>query len=364
MILTGYRLGILHAPLRTPFRTALRSVDAVADIVLALDTDTGHVGWGSAPATAVITGDTHASILEALRTYLLPPLIGQPVADWPQLCADNRKRMAHNTNAKAAVEIALLDLWAQGLGQPLCTALGSGPTTLRTSLTISLDAIDTMCAEVDAALARGFTALKIKLGRDGAEDLERVRRIHARCAGRATLRLDANQAWTAEGTVQLLGQLERDGILPELIEQPVPADDIAGLRFIRAHVATKVMADESVFDLPQLRRLIELEAADLVNVKLMKSGGITTALALADLCAESGLACQIGCMLESAIGATAAAHVAAARPAAFPFVDLDAPALCRHPGVLTGTRFDDARIILSAAPGLGITPPESITWLS
>lgn len=363
MIITGYRLGILHAPLRTPFRTALRTVDSVADIVLAIDTDTGAVGWGSAPATAVITGDTHASIMEALTRHLVPPLIGQPVADWRRLCAANRLLMAHNTNAKAAVEVALLDLWAQSLSVPLCVALGGTPTTLETSLTISLNLAETMCHDAEVALARGFRALKIKLGRNVPDDLDRVRAIHDLCAGRAVLRLDANQGWTATDTIRLLSQLESEGIRPDLVEQPVPYDDIDGLRQVREHVATPVMADESVFDLPHLRTLIERQAADIINVKLMKAGGITTALAIADQAAAAGLTCQMGCMLESAIGVTAAAHAAAARPGAFTRFDLDAPALCSDPGVHTGTQFADARITIGPAPGLGVEVPQDITWI-
>ncbi len=360
MIITGYKLGRLRAPLITPFRTALREVGAVEDIILTLETDGGLFGYGSAPATAVITGDTHGSIIETIRLHLMPRLLGGRIEDLFLLCQAIRTAVVHNSNAKAAVEMALFDLWAQQLGVPLCRALGGAPTTLHTDLTISLNSIEQMLLDVDTALARGFMALKIKLGTDLDTDLERVRLIHARVSGRAALRLDANQSWTARQTVSLLNALERSGIVPELIEQPVPAHDLAGMKFVRERVATPVMADESVFDVPQLLRLLEMQAADIVNIKLMKSGGISGALRLADLCAEHGLECQIGCMLESALGVAAAAHVAAARPKLITRVDLDAAALCQHTGLQMGTVFADSTIEIGLHPGLGVIGFENL----
>jgi len=362
MIITGFRLGRLRAPLITPFRTALREVDAVDDVLLAIHTDTGHVGYGSAPATAVITGDTHASIIEAVQHHLMPRLIGQPIGALTALGRSVQSAIVHNTNAKAAVDIALFDLFAQSAGLPLCQALGSLPGTLDTNLTISLNSPQAMVADCVQAIERGFTSLKIKLGRDATADLERVRRIHDGVAGRATLRLDANQAWTPRETVHLLTQLEHGGIHPDLIEQPVPAHDLAGMRFVRDHVATPVMADESVFDVPQLLRAFDAGAMDIVNIKLMKAGGIAGALWMADLCAAHRMPAQIGCMLESAISVTAAAHVALARKHVITRIDLDAVALCPDPGVVLGTRFTDHRIDVGNTPGLGVSALSGATW--
>jgi len=348
------RLGLLRTPLKTPFVTALRRVEAAEDIVVAIQSDDGRFGYGSTTATAAITGDTHSSIVAAIRHYIRPRLIGQDVDDLNHALGLVQNALERNGSAKAAVEIALHDLWAQRHGAPLYRLLGGGTPTLSTDITISVDSIDKMVADALSAIERGYTALKIKLGKDGAQDIERVRQIHAAVAGRASLRLDPNQAWTPKQAVRTMQALEDSGIAPELLEQPVKAHDIAGLRFVSERIATPVLADESVFDAAQAVELIRTRSADLLNIKLMKAGGISGALRIAEVAAAFGVECMIGCMLEGPISVAAAAHLAAANSATITKVDLDGPALCASIPVESGTHFSGSRIDIDESPGLGI----------
>ncbi|KAB7768056.1 dipeptide epimerase [Xanthomonas maliensis] len=354
MKITGFQLGMLRVPLRTPFKTALRTVQAIEDVVLSLHTDSGHTGHGAAAATAPITGDTHGAIVAAIGQQLAPRLIGQDVADLNRLCALVQGALQHNTSAKAAVEIALYDLWAQLHGAPLYRMLGGGTPQLRTDVTISVNAAEQMVADACAAVEQGYTALKIKVGTEVAADIARVQAIHAAVHGRAQLRLDVNQGWTAKQSVQALQRLEAAGVVLELVEQPVKAADIDGLAFVTARVHTPVMADESAFSPRQLIELIQRRAADIVNIKLMKSGGLSNAIRSADIAALYGMPCMMGCMIESSISAAAAAHLAVAKAGSIDKVDLDAPALAQCDPVHGGARFDRAHIHLADAPGLGI----------
>ncbi|OLH65382.1 L-alanine-DL-glutamate epimerase, partial [Xanthomonas oryzae pv. oryzae] len=118
MKITGFRLGMVRVPLRTPFKTAVRTVQAIEDVVVLLHTDSGHIGYGAAPATAPITGDTHGSIMAAIEHCIGPKLIGQDVADLNRLCGLVQHALERNTSAKAAVEIALYDLWAHAFVAP------------------------------------------------------------------------------------------------------------------------------------------------------------------------------------------------------------------------------------------------------
>ena len=247
MKITEIRFGMLRVPLKTPFKTALRSVEQVEDVVVMVHTDSGHVGYGSAPATAVITGDTHGSIVEAVRQYIAPRLIGQEIANLNHLTNLVQGAMEKNTSAKAAVEIALYDLWGQLYRAPIYQLLGGGDPAITTDITISVDYIDKMVADSINAVERGFSALKIKVGKDIGLDIERVKAIHAAVEGRALLRLDANQGWTAKQAVYAMHALEDAGVLLELLEQPVKAADIEGLKYVTERVHTPVMADESVF---------------------------------------------------------------------------------------------------------------------
>ena len=364
MKITDIRLGMLRVPLKTPFKTALRTVDTVQDVVVQVHTDTGHVGWGEAPATAVITGDTHGSIIEAITTCIAPRLIGRQVADLNRNCALVQSAMVHNSSAKAAVEIALYDLWAQLHNAPLYRMLGGGEPVITSDITISVDHIDKMVADSLSALDRGFESLKIKVGKDIGLDIERVKAIHAAVDGRALLRLDANQGWTAKQAVFAMTALENAGVELELLEQPVKADDIAGLKYVTDRVNTPVMADESAFSPLQAIDLIQQRAADIINIKLMKTGGLSNAIKVADIAGLHGVPCMIGCMLESSISVAAAVHLAVAKSDVITKVDLDGPSLCAFDPVTGGVHFNESEITISDAPGLGIVQVDALEMLS
>ena len=212
MKITDIQFGMLRVPLKTPFKTALRTVSTIEDIVVMVHTDTGQIGYGEAPATAVITGDTHGSIIDAIRHYISPRLIGQDIANLNHLTQLIQSAMEKNTSAKAAVEIAIYDLWGQLYGAPLYKLLGGGDPVITTDITISVDYIDKMVADSVAAVDRGFESLKIKVGKDIGVDIERAKAIHAAVEGRALLRLDANQGWTAKQAVYALHELENSGV--------------------------------------------------------------------------------------------------------------------------------------------------------
>ncbi|HST45816.1 MAG TPA: dipeptide epimerase [Luteimonas sp.] len=354
MKITAIRLSMLRVPLKTPFKTALRTVETVEDIVVAIDTDDGHTGYGEAAATAVITGDTHGSIVAAIRGHIAPRLIGRPIADLNANVHLVQSALERNTSAKAAVEIALYDLWAQLHGAPLYRMLGGGDPVITTDITISVDYIDKMVSDSLSALERGFESLKIKVGKDIGVDIERVKAIHAAVDGRALLRLDANQGWTAKQAVFAVRTLEDAGVHLELLEQPVRAHDIAGLKYVTDRVNTPVMADESVFGPAEVIELIRLRAADIINIKLMKTGGISNAVRIADIAAVHGMDCMIGCMIETSISVAAAVHLAVAKANVITKVDLDGPSLCRFDPVEGGVLFNESEISVGDAPGLGI----------
>ena len=354
MKITEFRFGMLRVPLKTPFKTALRTVDTIEDIIVTVHTDTGHVGYGEAPATAVITGDTHGSIVEAIRKIIAPRLIGQEIANLNRITRLIQSSLEKNSSAKAAVEIAVYDLFAQLYGAPLYKILGGGDPVITTDITISVDYIDKMVADSLAAVERGFESLKVKVGKDIELDVERVKAIYSAVEDRALIRVDANQAWTAKQAVFAIQALEDAGVRMELVEQPVKAQDLDGLKYVTERVHTPIMADESVFGPTQVIELIRMRAADIINIKLMKTGGISNALHIADIAAMYGVECMIGCMVETSISVAAAAHIAVAKADVITKVDLDGPSLCKFNPVDGGVIFNDSEISITDAPGLGI----------
>jgi L-alanine-DL-glutamate epimerase-like enolase superfamily enzyme len=302
----------------------------------------------------VITGDTHGSIVEAIRHYIWPRVVGQDVANLNHLTQLIQGAMEKNSSAKAAVEIAVYDLWGQLYGAPLYRLLGGGDPLITTDITISVDYIDKMVADSISAVDRGFESLKIKVGKDIGVDIERVKAVHAAVEGRALLRLDANQGWTAKQAVYALQTLEDAGVRLELVEQPVKAQDLNGMKYVTERVHTPIMADESVFGPTEVIELIRMRAADIINIKLMKTGGISNAIRIADIAAMYGVECMIGCMLETGISVAAAVHVAVAKSDAITKIDLDGPSLCTFNPLDGGVIFNDAEISVTDAAGLGI----------
>lgn len=363
MKIVDVKLGMLKVPLITPFKTALRTVEYVEDVVLMLETDTGHIGYGNAPATAVITGDTHGSVIEAIRTVFAPRLLNRNVSDLNQLTREISAAMINNTSAKAAVEIALYDLFAQSYNAPLYRILGGGDNSLTTDITISVDYIDKMVADAENAVGRGFEILKLKVGKDIGLDIERIKAVYSAVKGRALLRLDANQGWRPKEAVLAIRSLEEAGVMLELIEQPVKASDLEGMRYISERVKTPIMADESIFGPLEVMDVIKRRAADIINIKLMKTGGISSALKIIDIAGLYDVECMVGCMLETSIGVSAAAHVAAAKAPVVSKLDLDVPSLCQYDPVVGGATYRDADIILNETPGLGIEKIDGLELL-
>ena len=364
MKIENIRFGMLKVPLKTPFKTAMRTVDEIEDVVLIVETDTGHTGYGSAPATAVITGETHGSIIEAIDTVIAPHMLGRHIENLNNLVVDIQKSIVRNFSAKAAVEIALYDLFGQLYKAPLYKLLGGGDNVITTDITISVDYIDKMVEDALAAIDQGFETLKVKVGKDPALDIERIKAIYAAVNEQALIRLDANQGWTPKQAVTVLRSVEESGVQLELVEQPVTGEDIEGMKYVTSRISTPVMADESSFGPKEAMELINKRAADIINIKLMKTGGLSNAIKIADIAGTYGVECMIGCMLESSIGVAAAAHLAVAKSSVITKVDLDTPALGRFDPVKCGVRFDNAEISISDAPGLGITEIGNLTELS
>ena len=354
MKITDIRTTILRAPLKTPFVTSLRRVEALEDLVVIVECDEGSVGYGEGAPTPVITGETLGSIAAAIE-YIKPHIIGYSIENFSEILAKIHRLILKNTTAKSALEIALYDLKAQSVKLPLYRMLGGTQQKFTTDITISMNSIDTMIEESLQAVSKGYETLKIKIGEGIEKDIERVTAISAALSKEITLRLDANQGWSAKESVTLLHALEKQEIIAEFIEQPVAADDFEGLRYIKERVQTPILADESVFSLKDARQLLKMDAVDYINIKLAKTAGISQALQLADLCAEHQVKCMIGCMLEGPISVAAGVHVASAKAESITMLDLDAVSLLASHPVKTSIHFDESRIVLGNAIGLGCT---------
>lgn len=360
MVIRSAEIGRLSIPLTEPFVTSLRRVDVLEALVLRIATDDGLVGFGAASPTAVITGDTLPGI-EATVALVLSRLRGVDLwrrERWEWMI---RTAAVHNGSGKAAVEMALYDVLAQAVRKPLFVFLGGAEDELTSDLTLNMGSPEAMARSAETALRAGYPHLKVKVGSDPETDIARVLHVREVLPDGVSLRIDANQGWTAKQAIAVIDRLADADVPIELVEQPVPADDIRGMVRVTQRTAVPILADESVYSLPEAVRLIREGGCDAINIKLMKSGGIGETVAIARVAERFGVSCMMGSMMECRVGVDAAAHVAAA-VRNITMVDLDTPTMYEDEPVRGSVRYSGARILLGEAPGLGVTAVDGVVW--
>lgn len=324
--------------LKTPFRIAHGTYHHRHNVLVRLESG-GCTGIGEAPAV-VYYGETQEVILDYLKSV---PDLGDDPFDFETVL----KRLPPGSKAgRAAIDVALHDLWGRLIGQPLYRLFGLNPRALPdTSFTIAMDEPEEMGRKAQAC---GYPILKIKLG--GGQDEAMVAAI--RKSTDATLRVDANAGWSREEAERLIPRLAKHGL--ELVEQPLAADDLEGLRWLRrrmkeAGVAVPIVADESVHASRDVAQLAG--AVDGIVVKVMKTEGLREALRTIHTARAHDLRVMLSCMVETSVGVTAAAHLAPLCD----YVDLDGPLLISN-DPYRGLGFDGARLTLPEGPGLGVEP--------
>lgn len=362
MKITKVRLGKLSIPLRVPFKTALRSVSSVEDVIVEIHTDTGAVGYGEAPPTGVITGDTTGAITGAIQDHIGRSILGRDVDDFEDLIQSVQKCIVKNTSAKAAVDMALWDLYGQLYQIPVYKLMGGARKSIVTDITISVNDPEQMARDAMDAIGRGYDCLKVKVGADPALDVSRLAAVRKAVGDSVCIRIDANQAWRPKEAVRILNQMQDKGLAIEFVEQPVAAHDFEGLKYVTERSYVPVLADESVFSPEDALKIMQMGAADLVNIKLMKCGGLYNALKIISAAEIYGVECMIGCMLEAKISVNAAVELACAKKI-ITKIDLDGPVLCKEDPIRGGAVFNEKDITVSDKPGLGIQGVDGLQYL-
>jgi len=340
-------------PLHTPFVTALRRTTTTDTLVVRVTDSDGVTGWGEAPQVWQVTGESLAGAEACVTGPLAAVVAGRDPDDLHALLRDVGAAVAANHGAKAAVDVALHDLVARRRGVSLPVLLGGTALRVPTDVTVAAGDADALAETARARAADGFGVLKMKVGTDAATDVARVRAVREAVGPGVRIRLDANQGWTARDAVRVICGLEDAGLDVELVEQPVAAADLDGLAWVTARVRTPVLADESVYGVRDLVEVVRRRAADLVNVKLAKCGGLRVAATLLELARAQGMGSIVGSMMESHIGVGAAASLVAAHGTSA-VSDLDAAWWAASSPVVGGLRYDGPVVVLPDAAGLGI----------
>ncbi len=346
-------------PLIKPFKTALRTAMDIENIMVSVKLEDGTEGLGASAPTVAITGDSTKGIIMIIEEVIKPHLIGLEIENINELSKLIQSSCVGNTSAKAAVEIALYDAVSKRWQLPLYQYLGGKSNVLKNDMTVSVDEPDEMAKGALSLINSGFSTMKIKLGKDWKRDVERVSTIRAAVGDQVSIRIDANQGWTTKQAISIIHEMEKRKLNIDFVEQPVRAHDIEGLKEVKRSVQVPIMADESLFSPRDAWKLLSEHAVDLLNIKLMKTGGIRRALQIADIAEAAGVECMIGSMMESSVSVAAAAHLATAHPN-ITMIDLDAPLWIKDEP-FEGIHFKKDQLLITDKPGLGVKRKSSLT---
>ena len=258
--------------------------------------------------------------------------------------------------------MALWDLYGQLYKIPVYKMMGGARKSIVTDITISVNDPEEMARDAVNAIERGYDCLKVKVGANPALDVARLEAVRKAVGPDTCIRIDANQAWSPKEAVRILNNMQEKGLDIEFVEQPVKAHDFEGMKYVTERSYVPVLADESVFSPEDAMKIMQMGAADLVNIKLMKCGGLYNALKIASAAEVYGVECMIGCMLEAKVSVNAAVHLACAKNI-ITKIDLDGPVLCSEDPVIGGAIFNEKEITVSDEPGLGIKGIEGLVYL-
>jgi L-Ala-D/L-Glu epimerase len=345
---------IYHLPVRLkePFIISLGPLYYADNVFVLIKTSDGLTGTGECSPFPSIHGETAESCMVTGR-MIAAQFTGKDYSDIESLSVLMDKIIYGNTSIKSAFDIALYDLNSQKASVPLYKFLGGiNSDKIITDYTISFSSKKKMAEDAKAIIKNGFQIIKVKLGGNAEEDIERMHAIREVTGDKIPLRVDANQGWTAESAIKILNALKNFNI--QHCEEPVARWKFMDLPHIRKNSPVKIMADESCFDHNEMKRLITLNACDYVNVKLGKSSGIFKAIKMIKLAEENNIILQAGGFLESRLGFTATAHLSLSS-SAFEFFDFDTPLMFSEDPVEGGIVYrDQGKVMVPDLPGVGV----------
>jgi muconate cycloisomerase len=346
-------------PVRIPMR---RFSDAYSDysigqfVLVEIHTDQGVVGYGEAPCTVTVGfyGETLETTVVSIKNYIGPKLVGEDPLNIGM--ATSTMNIAHGRAfiAKTAIDLALYDLAGKALGVPVYTLLGGCKREkIPAACEIAIVKPDEMVKEAQRLIKMGFKAIKVKAGRDVDEEVRGVRAIRDAIGQGVELRVDPNAGWSRSETIKALKALDNCDV--NYFEQPLPSWDLKGLAWIRKAMSIPIMVDESVWTPQDVIRIAEAEAADIINIKITKAGGLMNSLKIYNTAEAVGIPCIVGTELESCVAIAAKLQLAASfenLPYACEFTEL----AFQNITIKELPRLEDGCLEVPKAYGLGVSP--------
>jgi L-alanine-DL-glutamate epimerase-like enolase superfamily enzyme len=347
MKISKIKTQVKQIELKTPFKTALRETSHVEFVRVHVTDENGLCAIGEAPATKAITGEDIEIILnsiESVREQFLNLTCKEALELLHSVSILSNEECSIGSSAKAALDMAFMSLHVKqenrSLAEYFCI---EDFTPIKTDVTISLNSAEVMLEDAKKAYDEGRYILKVKVGSDVLHAVDVIRKI-AKELLHVKILVDANQAWTLEDSLIFIKNMQDVKI--ELIEQPVIAADLDGLKKIAEASDIPILADEAVFTLEDVKKVIESKSADMINIKLMKCGGVTKAIEILEYAREKEVTCMLGSMLEGPYSINIALYLAFAYRDVIRYIDLDSPLLYKEPSAELDFEFSGCEITL------------------
>lgn len=360
LVIETVEVFAVRLPLREPFVISYGVFPDVPTVLVRVRTVDGLEGWGEATPDALVTGETYSATVETVRRDLAPVLPGRDARDREAILQALDERVAEAPAAKAAFDSALHDLLGRAVGLPVWALLGGrSKPGLTISRVVSMAEPEEMAAAAVRHVEAGFETVKLKVGdsRNPQLDVDRIAAVRAALGPRIGIKVDVNQGWRTAG-VAIAAIRASLASRPDYVEQPVAQWDLDGLAEVRRQTGAVIMVDEGCHGPRDMLRIAQLRAADLVNIKLMKTGGLVRAMQLNAIAETAGIGAQVGTMVESSVASAAGLHLALAL-SNIRTVEMGGPLmLAADIGDAAGW-YDRNYISVPDAPGLGIRVDES-----
>jgi len=344
---------VFKVPLVKPFRTFLAEVREKDHLIVKLIADDGSVGVGEIGPLPEFSGESGETCLAVTRDLLAPAIIGQDPFNVELIIERLETAVKANHLAKSAVDFALYDLLGKLLQVPVYKLLGGryrGKVPLAWAM--GMKSPELMAEEAREMVAKGYRCLKLKVGLDPKMDVERVKAVREAVGESIAIRADANQAYSPDTAIRVIKKLEPYDL--QYVEQPVPHWDIDGLAKVTEAVDMLIMADESIFSIHDAVNIVKREAADILNLKVGKVGGLNLSRKVAAFAEAADVPCMVGSMLELWVGTAAGVHFAAATRNVSFECELVGPMYYTYDVVKEGLRVDEGAIEVPDKPGLGL----------
>ena len=353
MTITGMKIEKVQIPLKEPFKVAFATVSSLESVLIGVTTEDGLTGYGEAAPFAPVTGETIDGVIAVLEIFK-QGLMGMNPMDIEAIHAMMDNVIVGNGAAKCAVDLAMYDLMGKSMGQPVYKLLGGCGNVVQNDITIGITSPEAMAAEAKRLVCtEGYRILKIKAGIDYKEDIRAMKLIREAVGPAVRLRVDANQGYSVSSAVCALEGFKEYGI--EAVEQCLPHWDMEGSAYIRKKTGgIQIMLDESIHGPVDAARACRLEAADILNIKLMKCGGLYPAAKINAFAEANGVTCMVGCMLETKLAITAGLSLVAAKKNVTE-ADCDSFLYYKENPVEGGFIQDKDMFTLLDEPGFGIT---------